>query len=334
MISESELPIVSETINDDPKYCHLPLMTREDDKVDFSGILKIFSSKVINIMEDQGVLITPKNFEFFFIQEIQKISVPEEKVLLEELSGTESSDNKKRLLELEKYIDVNLNDTTKLLHSLAEFYASSHHSFYSLERMIALNDVLHDPKDLAHSLHDILLDLIIQLKEYMSEIHTMHSKILSDAKHAKENTVYHNLFDVYKRSYLARMILGNLNGTSIQEYIAVFKLSHSALMAAKSISSKKAMVKLIGHKLVQIKRNKDMVAYLGQGIFAVYIPHSNITSIQKTSERIQSVCSHLKIQLDNDLIPFNLDSGVVEINQGNRSESLLDLATKALFSIA
>jgi len=321
---------MDEKSNGNVNFCNLPLRTRASDKHDFSEIVKTFSTKVIEAMEAQEVLMTPKNFEFFFLQEVQKVSDFEEKALLSQLSTTECSENKKRLLELEQYIDINLSDTTKLLHSLADFYASSHHSFYSLERIIALNDVSHDPIDLAHSLHDLMLGLIIQLKEHMSEIHTMHSKILSDAKHAKENAVYHNLFDVYKRSYLTRMILDNLNETSSKEHIAVFKLSHSTLRAAKSISSKKEMVKLIGHKLIQFKRNKDVVAYLGEGIFAVYIPHSDFTSIKKASVRLQSVFSHLKIQLGDDLISFDLDADVIEINQENCVEGILNLAIKTL----
>jgi len=152
-------------------------------------------------------------------------------------------------------------------------------------------------------------------------------------KSVENETIFDNQFGVYNKRYLLTKIEQEI------ELIAKFKHQSSLIMIELSktlkqnITNEKAlslMTRTIARLLLKTSRRSDIVAYYGNGIFAMLLKHTDIASAKKASERLVDLVSNSNFFLADREIQLQISIGITDIDAEHSVEEIVVSAMNAI----
>jgi diguanylate cyclase (GGDEF)-like protein len=137
----------------------------------------------------------------------------------------------------------------------------------------------------------------------------------------------------YNRQYFLQRLGTEMARSRRQSYalsIALLNVDHiGTLRAARSAEARTEMLRKVGIFLKQYLRDEDLVAYLGQGIFALMLPDLPEEEAKATTDRLQKRIAWTAIELEKTGATVNLTSTVGVAGYEDNKQSRDELVAKA-----
>jgi diguanylate cyclase (GGDEF)-like protein len=283
-----------------------------------SSDLEIYSKEVLNALILDNLPPTPNNFSLYFdrLLEDKSDALRKQIVLILDL---EESNNEETTIVLEKNLKKGFSSVRNILSLSANLYKNMALMTKILDKR---KEELGDNADAQEALSIIsILETDVSklnaiLKKQSAQMKTLYDETAEIVKTVENETIFDNQFGVYNRRYLMTKIEQEI------ELIREFKHKSSLIMIelsrelVESVANKKAltlMTRTIARLLLKTSRRSDTVAHYGNGVFAMLLKHTDITSAKKASERLCDLVANSNFFLADREILLKISIGITEV---------------------
>lgn len=288
------------------------------------GELETFAHDVLGALIQKQIPPLPSNFEEIFEQMLNGRDIEFQKKIRALLDGEVKDGD--RNIKFEKNIHLVFAKTKELLKCISGIYKNFADISDGYEA-IATNTE-QNVEALRH-----LHQLQMLADRQVSSLKTLYQQCDQILENINISTMYDLKFDVFNKRYFAHLVQ--------EEAAAVRKYSHasSILMIAlppsvtQQLSSEQTalvVMKTIARLLLKTSRRSDMIGYIGQGIFAMLLKHSDIESSKKASERLIHLMHDTSIYLGSSEVTLNVNIGISKITGEQSANESLNHAIAAL----
>lgn len=292
------------------------------------------AENVVKEMNQESLPALPANYQMFFErllekedagsrQKIQALidlqSSNEDRVAFFEKTVKDGFKNLKQILELVAMLYKNLQVT----QNVSEKYAKE---LSGIDNKLVFNNLIKlFLKDLTS-----IKEKVDQELEDLKNIYQNTTKIVSSIN---ENTIYDSQFGVYNKRYFLALI--------DKEKELIEEFNHESTMltmtlskdVASEVTNKTIMVillKSIAKILLKTSRRSDILAYFGNGVFAMGLKNSDLQSAKKAAERLIETAKSTNIFSDGKDIVLSLAIGIAKITPKKTTENIIQSSLMAL----
>ncbi len=289
---------------------------------------ELYSQEVLNHLILDNLPPTPNNFSLYFDRLLEDKSENFKKEVISILELEDSNDNE-NTMELEKSIKKGFGHVKSILSSVATLYKNMSLMTKILEKRKA---ELHDKKDISEAKY--ILNLLEEdvnklgniLKTQTVQIKTIYDETASVIRTVENETIFDNQYGIYNKRYLLSRIEREI--TQIEEFKHQSSLIFLELSKTlrKEIRNEKAiilMTKTLARLLLKTSRRSDIVAYYGNGMFAMLLVHTDIESAKKASERLCDLVTNSNFFLGDREIKLRIAIGVTNVTAIHSVEEIV-----------
>jgi len=305
-------------IDDTKAQTDVPLVNAEDMDNPSSGI-EIYAKEVLNTLIADNLPPTPNNFSLYFDRLLEEKSENLRKQIHAILELEENNDDENTIV-LEQSLKQGFNSIKSILNVTANLYKNMALMTKLLEKRKKELENKPEAKNalaVISMLEKDVLKLNSIVKAQSTQMHTIYGNTAKIVKDVENETIFDNQFGVYNKRYLLTKIKQEIK--LIQEFhhestLIMIELSRELKENIKNEKAAILMVRTIARLLLKTSRRSDIVAYYGNGVFAMLLKYTNIESAKKASERLCDLVANSNFFLGDREIQLKISIGVTDID--------------------
>jgi len=281
--------------------------------------LEKFAKKVLDKLLQEGIPPIPANFSLYFFNMLEDEDREFKKHIYELISLEESEDMDKNL-ELEKKLKISFKYSKELLQKTALMYKLTAQLKKVLQDSIAQMAHIASPKNVEKYLKNIDLKInkiSLTMDNELKGVKELYSKNVEIIKEIESNTMFDMIYGVYNTNYFNQLLK--------KEVKLIKKFSHKSSFIAIKISDKilnefklRKSITIVNRSVAKIllktSRRTDIIAHLGDGIFAMLLKHTDIIGAEKTIERISYMMSNSAVFIEGNDIEIEIVGAVCDLS--------------------
>jgi diguanylate cyclase (GGDEF)-like protein len=299
--------------------------------------IEVIAREAIKALSKDNLMPTPSNYNLYFyriledksealrqqinsVLEFEQDSGDEKSQVLES-SLKEGFSSVKNVLGVTSNLYKNMSHMTKLLEKRQEELKNSPEAS---KVAIIIKNLTDDTKKLNVIVHKQL--------ENIKEVHNSTAEII---KSVDSETIFDSEYDMYNKRYLIKRLAQELIAIQEFKHKSIFMLIELNRDIASAQSSEKVrflMNRTVGRLILKTSRRNDIIGYYGKGAFAMILKHSDITSAEKTSDRLVELVKSTNFFLEDQEIRLGINIGIAELNASKTVEENIVDALDALDS--
>ena len=285
-----------------------------------SGI-DIYSAEVLQKLIDDNLPSTPNNFSLYFdrLLENKSENLRKQITMMLELEENNSNDDENIIL-LEKSLKQGFSSVKNMLSITASLY----------KNMSLMTKIMSKRKNEFSNCSDLtekagvffLVETDIEklntiLKKQSSHMKKVYEDTALIVKNVENETIFDNQFGVYNKRYLLNKI--NKESESIkklkhQSSLIFIELSKELTSTIKNNKEIIHMTRIIARLLLKTSRRSDIIAYYGDGMFAMLLRHTDLENAKRTSTRLDDLVSNSNIFIEDREVQLKISMGITNIN--------------------
>jgi diguanylate cyclase (GGDEF)-like protein len=322
-------------IDDTPKKAKsVPVIKALDDNNPSSDI-EIYAKEVLNALIADNLPPTPDNFSLYFDRLLENKSENFRKQIHSMLELEESNDAE-NTIRLEHSLKQGFTSIKGILNVTATLYKNMSLMTKILEKRkveLRKNPEVGEAMGIVSVLEGDVSKLNSILKTQSSQMKNIYDDTAKIVKNVENETIFDNKFGVYNKRYLLTKIEQEI------ELIHQFNHKSSLIMIElsrelkKSIRNEKAiilMTRTIARLLLKTSRRSDVVAHYGNGVFAMLLKHTDLTSAKKAAERLSDLVSNSNFFLADREIQLKISIGITDIDAQYSVEEMIVSAIEGI----
>ncbi len=297
--------------------------------------LESFAKEVIRKMSADKVPPLPNYYELYFETLLQDKSFDFRKEIMDQLGQQGGSGDDQRIL-----IEVKLRDSfsaiKEILQNVAVIYkhllGSIDNSNKRVEEARSLNNPV-SVKNFASTLSadsEMFASFVSKQATVLKDLYTKTAGIV---KEIEIESIFDSKYGVYNKRYILKQVE--------KEQKTIAKFGHSTTLvltmlrgtAVANINSEKGVTlvnKTMAKLFMKTSRRSDVVAYFGDGIFAMLLKHTDIKNSIRTAERLSEMMRSTNFFLGDREIHLVVSSSITPIKIDKLSEELIESAIQSL----
>ncbi len=289
-----------------------------------------FSTEVFKTLLGKKVLPIPQNYQAYFEMLLNTKDLGFQRRVLDlmENDGVDSE----RHITFEKSIHLAFANTRDILKCTSSIY----------KNLVMMNDIEREwSVDLQASNAESAPRFVQETRNIQQEIDTqinqlktLYQKCNKILESINTNTMYDAKFGTYNKRYFIYLVQNEQN--------LVDKFAHTSTVIMMSLppsvtrylqndqQSALVVMKTVAKLLLKTSRRSDIIGYVGNGIFAMLLKHSDIVATQRASERLIELLKNTNVFLDNKEVNLDLNIGIAKLKSNRNAEDSLNFAISAL----
>jgi diguanylate cyclase (GGDEF)-like protein len=163
-------------------------------------------------------------------------------------------------------------------------------------------------------------------------IKNLYSKNIEIIKEIESNSMFDQTYGVYNKNYFLKLLkkeIDLIDKFSHVSSIITIKIKDKVLQnftEKSKILANRSMAKII----LKTSRRTDIVSYIGDGIFAMLLKHTDRVGAGKTIERLADMISMSAVFLEGEEVELSIVGGVVEMKKKDEPTHFLEKAIKVM----
>ncbi len=285
-----------------------------------SGI-EVFSAEVLQKLSDDNLPPTPNNFSLYFdrILENKSENLTKQISMMLELEENNSNDDENIIL-LEKSLKQGFSSVKNMLSITASLYKNM---TLMTKIMAKRKNELNNSSDLtAKAGIFFLVETDIEklntiLKKQSSHMKKVYEDTALIVKNVENETIFDNQFGVYNKRYLLGRIskeMESIKKLKHKSSLIFIELSKELTSTIKSNKELIHMTRIIARLLLKTSRRSDVIAYYGDGMFAMLLKHTDLENAKRTSVRLDDLVSNSNIFIADREVQLKISMGITNIN--------------------
>jgi diguanylate cyclase (GGDEF)-like protein len=171
-----------------------------------------------------------------------------------------------------------------------------------------------------------------KLEKEQIAIKNLYAKNVELIKEIENNSLFDSKYGVYNKRYFLTILRKEIK--AIQNFKHVSSLVSLKIKdeITKNLSEKgKILVnRSLAKILLKTSRRSDVIAHLGDGVFAMLLKHTDRIGAGRTVERISDMVGNAAIFLEGEEVELSIVAGIVEIKEDIKPEECLNLAVETM----
>jgi len=300
-----------------------------------SSPLEEFAKKVFDKLIEENVPPIPYYYKMYFLNMLD--DEPEnfrnqvyEFITLEETNELEKD------LEVEKKLKQSFKYSKELLQHTAVLYKNSQAIKEIFEKYKQETKHIANPKlfeRLISGFEEKLKKINDKLDSELNKIKELYSKNVEILKEIESNSIFDARYGIYNKKFFIRELAKEIKVIEKFKHkssIVTLKVKDSIFNVLKSEKSKVLLNRSVAKIMLKTSRRTDIIAHLGDGVFAMLLKHTDRVGASKTVERLSDIISNSAIFLEGEEISIKIVAGVLEITRSEDVEIYLSHALEMM----
>ena len=287
--------------------------------------LEKFAKKVLDKLMTEGIPPIPSNYALYFFNLLEE-EPAEFKKQIYELISLEDSEDLDKNLELEKKLKISFKYSKEILQKTALMYKLTSTLKKLLQESIAQMAHIASPKAVEKYLKNIdskISKISVNMDKELREIKELYSKNVEIIKEIESNTTFDMVYGVYNAKYFKKLLEKELK--LIQKFahkssLITIKVKDEVLKEFKLKKSTTIVNRSVAKILLKTSRRTDIIAHLGEGIFAMLLKHTDIIGAQKTIERVSDIISNSAVFIEGNEIEIKIVGAICDITPNIKAD--------------
>jgi len=294
-----------------------------------------FAAEVLVKISEEGLPPIPSYFELYFETMLQDKPFDFRKEVAEQLSSQDSGGDEKRVL-LETKLKEGFTSINDILQNVSVLYKQVLSVIETTKKRSQEAKGINNPaavQNFATTLSSDAEMLANFLSKQATIFKDLYQKSANIVKEVETESIFDARYGIYNKRYLCAQIE--------QEQKMIVKYGHSSTLLLSSLSAKviedigndkgvslvnKTMAKLF----MKTSRRSDVVAYFGQGIFALLLKHTDPKNAVRTSERLYDMMSSTNFFLGDKEVELKICCGIVGLSKDKSADETIESVLTAL----
>lgn len=308
-----------------------PILTPQASNVE----LEKFSALVLKVLGDENVPPTPTNFQIYFDKLLENKPAPFKKRINEflELEVTNNDENHARIerevkdgfAQIKNIMQI-VSTVYKNLNVMQEIVKKRSAELKINPNQLAVQNIISSLSEDLQKMFELTTKQIELLKEYYQKATTILQEV-------ENQSIFDAKFGVYNRRYLLKSLEDEVK--LIKNYahptsLVLAKVKESALEKIINKKDKDTVTRNIAKLLLKTSRRSDVVAHFGEGIFAMVLKHTDLTSAKKACDRISDLVYATSFFVGNTEIETDIELAIIPLDTMHSVEEFLALTLEAL----
>ncbi len=297
--------------------------------------LEKFAKKVLDKLIEEGIPPIPSNYSLYFFNLLED-EKPEFKKQVYELISLEESDDLDKNLELEKKLKLSFKYSKEILQKTALMYKLTSQLKKILQDSLAQMAHIASPKTVEKYLKNIdgkITKISATMDNELKEIKELYSKNVEIIKEIESNSVFDMLYGVYNANYFKKLLENEIKlikKFSHKSSLITIKVSDKVLKHFKLKKSLTIVNRSVAKILLKTSRRTDIIAHLGEGVFAMLLKHTDIIGAEKTVERISDIISNSAVFIEGNEIEIKIVGAICNLKPGIKADDYFQKCKEAL----
>lgn len=299
------------------------------------GELEKFSKSVLEQLIKDNVPPIPENYKIYFIKALHEQSTMTFRKKISEMMNFEDVEDSKQVF-IEKAVKKGFGDLSLLMQDVAMVYKNVEVMEDVLQKAaddLSVKSYDLSLKELVSSLQNNLQRFEAVLKKYSSDIKEHFENVLTHYKQIEEKSDFDTVYEAYRKKSLLDLIEKCKDGYAKYNYqnsIIMLKIKDDLINKISKQKDKVILQKNIVKTLNKNVDNSDIVAYYGDGIFAILLRHTNMQNAQKKTENLIDAIYNTNFFIDGVEIDMNLEAALAVIKDDIVVDKFLQKMIKSL----
>ena len=297
--------------------------------------IELFAKKVLDKLIVEGIPPIPSNYILYFFNMLEEEDSKLKKQIYEMISLEENNDVEKDI-QFEKDMKISFKYSKEILQHTAVIYKITKQLKAITSEALKEFSHLSSPKMVEKHLNTIIgkIDKFsIKMEDELKEIKDLYSKNVVIMKEIDNNTLFDMTYGVYNVKYFKRVLTREIN--SIQKFkhtssFITLKVSNNTLENIKLKKSFMIINRSIAKILLKTSRRTDIVAHLGNGIFAMLLKHTDKIGAKKTVERLADIISNSTVFIEGNEVEIHIVASICELKEDKKYEDYIKICGKNL----
>jgi len=294
-----------------------------------------FAKKVFNKLIEEGIPPIPSNYTLYFFNMLEDEPKEFKDQVYEILSIEEANDIEKDL-ELEKKLKISFKYSKEILQRTA--------LLYKLTKQLRelLNDTL---KQLAHlaspkiaekylkNIENKISKISATMNKELKEIKETYSKNVEIIKEIESNSMFDMVYGVYNAKYFKKMVENEIKlikKFNHKSSLVALKINENILKNLKREKSLVILNRSIAKILLKTSRRSDIVAHLGNGVFAMLLKHTDTFGAKKTIERLSDIIANSAVFIEGEEIEIKIVASICELKGEKTADEIIEKCIELL----
>lgn len=314
-------------IDDIPDDEKVPVVKSSGD-ANISSDIEIYAKEVLNTLIAENLPPTPNNFSLYFDRLLENKSEVLRKQIHEMLELEEDNDSEVTI-ELEKSLKRGFTSIKSILNTTANLYKNMSLMTKILEKRkeeLAKDPDISEAIGIVSVLEGDVSKLNSILKTQSHQMKSSYDETAKIVKSIENETIFDNKFGVYNKRYLLTKIEQEIELISKFDHkssLIMIELSKTLKESVKNEKALTLMTRTIARLLLKTSRRSDVVAYYGNGLFAMLLKYTDIQSAKKASERLCDLVSNSNFFLADREIQLRISVGITDIDTEHSVEEIV-----------
>jgi len=283
-----------------------------------SSPLEIFAKKVFDKLLEENVPPIPYYYKLYFLNMLDEEPENFRKQVYEYITLEETNELEKDI-EIEKKLKQSFKYSKELLQHTAVLYKNSQAVKEIFEKYKQETVHIANPKlfeRLISGFEERLKRINEKLENELNQIKQLYSRNVEILKDIESNSSFDARYGIYNKKFFLKELqkeIRLINKFKHKSSVVVLKIKNNILESLKSEKSRILLNRSVAKIMLKTSRRTDIIAHLGEGVFAMLLKHTDRIGACKTVERLSDVISNSAIFLEGEEINIEIVSGIVEI---------------------
>ena len=297
--------------------------------------IEVFAKKVFDKLITEGIPPIPSNYALYFFNMLEEED-PKLKQQIYELMSLEETHDLEKDIQFEKDMKISFKYSKEILQHTAVIYKITKQLKSITSEALKEFSHLSSPKMIEKYLNTILAKIdrfSAKMEDELREIKELYSKNVEVMKEIDSNTLFDMTYGVYNAKYFKRVL--NKEIQSIQKFkhtssLITLKVSNSSLENVKLKKSFMIINRSIAKILLKTSRRTDIIAHLGNGIFAMLLKHTDKIGAEKTVERLADIIANSTVFIEGNEAEIKIVAAICELRGDKTFDDYVEICSKNL----
>jgi diguanylate cyclase len=294
-----------------------------------------FAREVLGRLEEEGLPPIPSYYELYFETMLQDKPFDFRKEVAEQLTSQDNGGDDKRAL-LETKLKEGFTSVKDILQNVSILYKQVLSVIDTTKKRSLEAKGINNPaavQNFAVTLSgdaEMLANFLAKQAAIFKELYQKSANIV---KEVETESIFDARYGIYNKRYLCNQVeheqkmIGKYGHNSTLLLAGLWSVVEADIGTEKGVSLvNKTMAKLF----MKTSRRSDVVAYFGQGIFALLLKHTDAKNSIRTSERLYDMMSSTNFFLGDKEIELKICAGIAELSKDKTADETIELALTAL----
>lgn len=302
-------------------------------EMDSQSQLDAFAREVLSALGTDSMPPFPSYFQLYFEKMLDEKPY-EFKKQITELLETESSTEDEKRMRIEQQLQQGFSFSKEILQHVALLYKNVNAMVHVAQRRIKDAQGINNPsavKNLTLAVSKDLEKLLAILNKQSVNIKNLYTKSAKIIKEVEGGTIYDAQYGIFNKRYLVDQI-----GTEVQQ---MKKFNHESSLIISKLSSSVALEvnekqlgminRTISKLFLKTSRRSDVVAHLGEGMFAMLLKHTDIENASRASGRLADMTGQSHFFIGDNEVKLEIKIGIAALDTEKEVEQIVAEAMDA-----